>query len=382
MKSQATILFVITQGFLGGAQKYVLDLAAHLGAGYRVGIAVGQDERETFTQLIEKISPEITLYPLKHLKREISPLHDLLAIHELRSLYKKIQPDIVHLNSSKAGVLGSFAKTAHTKIVYTAHGWVFLEPLSPLRKASYRFLERISAPYKDMTIVLSESDATVAQHDLHIPKNKRITIPLGLSPLSILERDTARQNIAQYNIDIDRKKTWSITIANHYPTKGLDILIDAIAKMELSKRRSLQCIFIGDGPERNFLTQKIQTLSLEKTVFLLPFLPKAATYLSAADMFILPSRKEGLPYVLLEALQAGLPIIASSVGGIPTLLNNQNILVTPEDSDELKTAIETLLDRQSLWPQISEMNKKESRKYSLQTMIDTTVQLYQNFFSK
>ena len=100
------ILFVVTQGNFGGAQKYVYDLAKNLHSNFSVIAAAGGSD----TQLKEKLSEiPVKFFPLKHLTRAVNPLRDLLAVWEIGRLIKKEGPDIVHLNSSKAGVVGSFA---------------------------------------------------------------------------------------------------------------------------------------------------------------------------------------------------------------------------------------------------------------------------------
>ncbi len=376
MKSQVQLLFVITQGHWGGAQKYVLDLVTSLSpATYNVSIAVGAEDIETFKQ---KIPTSVSLYPLTHLKRNISPLHDLLAIHELKKLYQKLQPDIVHLNSSKAGILGSLARTKNTKIVYTAHGWVFLEPLTAIRKTLYRLLEQHTATKKDAIIVLSEEDKTVATTKLHIAEQKLHTIPLGIAPITFLNRTLAREKISAYDPDIKRDQLWSLTIANHYTTKGLDILIDAISQLTPPQQNIFQSLIIGDGPERTHLKEKIKQHHLEHNIFLLPHISDAAQLLMAADLFILPSRKEGLPYTLLEALQAGIPLIATQVGGIPSLLqkNLRATLIPPENFTALQEALQKILTNPQNFQTLPTQNTKESTQDSLSQMVNKTTDLY------
>jgi glycosyltransferase involved in cell wall biosynthesis len=378
MKSQVKILFVITQGFWGGAQKYVLELATNLGPSFDISLALGSEDYQAFRTKITEHNPQIKIYPLKHLKREISPLHDLLAIKELKKLYTKLQADIVHLNSSKAGFLGSLAKTAQTKIIYTAHGWVFLEPLSPLRKKLYQYIEQYSAKFKDAIIVLSKEDEHVAQEQLHIEKSKLHTIALATSDIAFLPKEQAREKLLEKNPHIDMTKLLVMSIANHYPTKGLDILIDAIGKLSSEEQKQLQLCIIGDGPERTRLQTDINLLHLENTIFLIPFIENAASLLKAADLFVLPSRKEGLPYALLEALQAQIPIIATLVGGIPSLLKNkpESLLIAPEDSAALQDALQKFLKNPQDFKDSAKENKKESVEHSLSQMIEQTNTLY------
>lgn len=122
------ILYVITQADGGGAQKYTLCLAKHFGG----TVAAGNEAEKLF---IDARRSGLTTFELKHLKRDVDPWHDVLAVWEIRQLIKSYNPDIVHLNSSKAGILGSFAAIGtKVKVVFTAHGFVFNEPLpGPLK---------------------------------------------------------------------------------------------------------------------------------------------------------------------------------------------------------------------------------------------------------
>jgi len=378
MKSQAKILFVITQGFWGGAQKYVLDLAFNLAPQFDVHIAVGSNDAKLFEERLTNITSPPKIHSLQHLQRDISPLQDILAIFELKRLYTQIQPDIVHLNSSKAGVIGSLARTKKTKIVYTAHGWVFLEPLGKIHQTLYRLLEKHTATKKDALIVLSDQDQIIAEKQLNIPSSKLFNIPLGIEPIKFLDKETAKIALQNKEISLAPTKTWVGTIANYYPTKGLDLLIEAVSLLSESERNTLQFCIIGDGPEKKNLQEKITQAGLGQTIFLLPFLDNASTHLRAFDLFVLPSRKEGLPYVLLEALQAGLPIVATAVGGVPSLITPEKNgwLALPNNSSDLSRTLKKSLQSKHEWINISENNKKESRNYSLSNMIDTTTKLY------
>ena len=134
------ILYIITQSELGGAQRYLLDLATNLDKNqYEVHIAFGGNG-EVFGPLEGQ---KIASHGLKHLIRSISPISDIKAYFEIKKLISDIKPDIVHLNSSKAGVLGSMAikKLKVPKTIYTAHGFVFNEPMNPIKKWIYKRAE-------------------------------------------------------------------------------------------------------------------------------------------------------------------------------------------------------------------------------------------------
>jgi glycosyltransferase involved in cell wall biosynthesis len=358
-----TILFVITQSTWGGAQKYVCDLANNLPKQYKIYIAIGENPYG----FKDKLPKSATIIPLKHLKRNISPIHDIMGIFELKYIYKTIKPGTVHLNSTKAGILGSFATALSQKkqkpnTIYTVHGWVFNEQLSNIKKRVYTFLEKISSRYKDTIIVLSKKEHKDAV-SIGIKQKKLITIPLGIEPINFFTKKQAREALG-----LNQQSEIFGTIANFYHTKGLDILLSTIAEhRELFLEKEF--VIIGSGPMKQQLRTIIEQYKLYN-IKLLGNIPEASLYLKAFDAFVLPSRKEGLPYVILEAMQAQLPIIATHVGGIPEMIKNykQATIIPPQNKKELKKAL--------LMPIQTFSNTKSKTTYSLQKMIEETKKLY------
>jgi len=349
------LLFIITQGTWGGAQKYTIELGKKLLTKYEVCFAIG----ENYEELATKLPKETKSYKLKNLVRNICPKKDLKAIKEIRNLVKKLNIDIVHLNSTKAGVLGSLAlKKSKAKVIYTAHGWIFNEPLSAHKKKLYTFLEKYTSRYKDVIIVLSQKEKNDAVR-IGIQEEKLAVIPLGIEKPTFLSKEDARK---QLNLDLKTKIFG--TIANFYRTKGLDILIEAA-----KNHKNLNFAIIGDGMEKKLLESLIKGHKL-KNIKLLGKKDEASKYLKAFDAFILPSRKEGFPYVLLEAMAAGLPIIATKVGGIEEMLSKyeNKILVEKENPKELSEAIgkiDTKKASTEAFPYpIEEMTKKTIKVYT------------------
>lgn len=370
------ILYIITQAEFGGAQRYVYDLATNLGDDFDVAVAIG--EIKGSDELARRLAAKnIRVIRLKHLVREISIWQDLSAICEIEKIIKKEKPEIVHLNSTKAGFVGSLAAWLagkKFKLVYTIHGWIFLEPLSPARKRLYLALEKISARICDALIVLSQSELRAGLDKYICPPKKINLVPHGLTPPDFLPREIAREKL---NI---RPDEFCIgTIANFYPTKGLPYLIEAAAKLK-NKNHSAKFLIMGDGIERAYLEALMTKYDLADNVILAGQITDAAAYLKAFDIFALPSLKEGLPYAILEAMNAGLAIVATSVGGIPEMIGNgrDGLLVPPKNSDELAGAIEKLIDspewRASLGKNAVETVKN---KFNLAAMLEGTKKTYQ-----
>ena len=169
------------------------------------------------------------------------------------------------------------------------------------------------------------------------------------------------------------------TIANFYKNKGLDFLILAAVRIKKSQP-NWQFAVIGDGPERLNLEKLIINHELENNVLLLSSIPDAYKYLKVFDLFVLSSVKEGQPWVILEAMAAALPIVATNIAGIPEMIENEKsgLLVEPADPDALAAAIEKMLTHPSL---ASECAKNAStvvkEKFNLKTMIEKNEELFE-----
>lgn len=377
------ILYIITQGEMGGAQLYVKSLAeASKGRNWAFDLALGENNKNWLSQEVGSLGGRI--WPLKHLKREISPLEDFLVILELFRLLHKINPDVVHLNSSKAGVVGSFASLAYrisgkkTKVIYTAHGWVFNEPMNFFKKLIFIWLEKITSPIKDKIICVSEFDRTVGIKSSIKAAGNLITIHNGIELPNeyFLNHSEAREKIGAFSNDC----LVIGTIVNFYKTKGLEFLISAFDLLvKNNKEKYLKLAIIGDGEMRQQLEKLIASCGLNDKVVLLGRIDQASKYLRAFDIFVMSSVKEGLPYSLLEAQLAGVPIVATKVGGIPEIINDgvDGLLTRPKDPIDLAAKMQILIDNASIKDGLVQSSiKKVTNDFSLEEMLQKTLSLY------
>lgn len=340
-KTKQKILYLITQSEWGGAQKYVFDLASSLDKNrFTVKVLAGQGTGELFNRLKQASIPYLKL---KHTVRAINPLKEILALLELIKIFKQEKPDVIHLNSSKIGFLGSLAAKfvrPKPKVVYTSHGWVFTEPLSYPVKKLYFWLEKISSGWKDVIITVCQKDQLIAKK--YNFKSKITTIHNSINPDNIifLSKEKARQKL-----NLPLTKTIIGTIANLYPTKGLGYLIEAA---KLLKEDDLIFAVIGEGEERKNLESLIKKYSLENNFHLLGSKTDAHQYLKAFDLYVMPSVKEGLPYAILEAQAAGLKVIATKVGGLPEIVKKESLVEAKNPQALAEKIKEALLKPDSL----------------------------------
>ncbi|MDP2586641.1 MAG: glycosyltransferase family 4 protein [Candidatus Komeilibacteria bacterium] len=338
-QSKRKILFLVTQSQWGGAQEYVYNLATNLDKNQDdVVVAAGEGNGELFKALQKE---KIDFRRLQWAKRSVNPIFDIKSLFELISLFKREQPDVIHLNSSKIGFIGSLAaqiykKTHNVRIVYTAHGWVFNEPLPYLIRKLYFWIEKISARWKNVIICVSEADRQVALTNNF--KSKIVTIhnAVDLDQLVFLPKNESRAFLKLNNNDLVIG-----AIANFYKTKGINFLIAATGLLQ-KHRPNLKTVIIGEGEERKNLELTIKNLKLENQVILTGNINQAHRLIKAFDLFVLPSVKEGLPYAILKAQAAGIPIVATKVGVLPKIMP-ADLLAQPGNVENLASKINDAL---------------------------------------
>lgn len=365
------ILYIITSADGGGAQKYVLDLARK----FNGSIAAGAQGVELFENA-KKFG--IRANSLKHLKRNINPWHDVLAIWEIYSLIRKEKPEMIHLNSSKAGFLGSIAgKLAGVKVVFTAHGFFYFERSSWLTKIAYTFLERLASLCRNFIITVSEEDRKQAL-DHHLIKRTKIqTIYNGIPETKFLSKTEARKILG-----ISDQVLLLGNIAQLYDRKDIGTLIKAVDLFPTNLKEKTNTVVIGEGPDRQQFEQLINEKGLGHIFSLPGYKPDASNLLKALDIFVLSSKREGFPYVILEALQAGLPIIATDVGGVKEALGDAGILVPPEDPAKLAEAIINLANNPDLRETLSAKALSRSQNFTQEKMLAETKKIYQKLLSQ
>lgn len=378
MKRKQKILFVITKSNLGGAQRYVLELATKLPREhFEVVVAFGGNGLLK-TKLEEA---HIRTHTIKSFERDINIRKELQSVRELYQLIQQEKPDVVHLNSSKAGGSGALiARLCSVKnIIFTAHGWPFYEQRSLAWRGIVWFLSYLTTLLAHHVIVVSQHDYDGA----HMPllTHKLTLIHTALPSIQFETQDDARATLFSSEI-IERHKhdIWLVSTGEHTQNKNLAVLISALKKFKRDGRTNIFLTLMSDGELRTELSEIVEREKLEDQVFFTGFIPEARTYLKAFDIFLMPSRKEGFPYGLLEAGAAGLPVIASRVGGIPELITHEHsgLLINPDNETTLIDALVALLDSTSLRTHLGEtLRTRVQEEFALTTMIERTRVVYE-----
>lgn len=373
------ILYVITKSNFGGAQRYVFELAVAMrDHGHTVAVATGGNG-----ELVEKLTAAgIAVLPLIDLERDINLTKEWRSFWALKELIGSWKPDVVHVNSSKAGALGALASRLSLvpRIIFTAHGWAFLESRSLLWKSLVYGASYITTLLSHTVIVVSENDLRHAP--MFFLKGRCVVIPTAVPAFELTPRESARTSLfTSEEIEAHTHDVWVVSIAELTPNKNLTKSITAVAEFNRSHRQQIFYSIIGSGELRETLSALIREEGAEGTIKLLGHIPDARTTLRAFDILILPSKKEGMPYAILEAGIAELPVIASRVGGIPEVIEDDvtGILIDPENHISITKALKALIhDAEFRTKVAANLHTRVRAKYGLKSMIENTERLYES----
>jgi glycosyltransferase involved in cell wall biosynthesis len=319
-KNSMKILIVITHGKIGGATNFVFWLAKGLKEkNVEVKVAFGEGE-----YLKEKLEQEkISYVNFKWLKRTRNPLSNLFFIFEIKKFLDKEKFDVVHFNSTNAlfGAIGAKIAKNKPKTVFTFHGLSVLDPnykKGYLLKIIYWLTFKFLLLFIDTPVFVCKNNLEVARK-IKLIKNG-VVIYNGIPMPEFLEREVARKFFEE-KTKMDLKEKFIIgSIGRLDYAKNYEFIIRNFSEILKNKPNAI-CIIIGDGPERKKYDNLIKKLKLQDKIFLIGELSNAPQYIKGFDLFILPSRYEGLSITLIEAVFAQIPILASDVGGNKEIVN-------------------------------------------------------------
>jgi glycosyltransferase involved in cell wall biosynthesis len=321
------ILLLVTLAEVGGAQSYVAGLLPGLLGGFDVVVAAHGDGplREAAQ------AAGARFVPLRHVRRPIHPARDLLGLLELVVLMRRAAPDIVHANSSKAGVLGRLAAAAAGVPIriFTVHGWAFAAS-SGLASVLYRWADRAMAPLTTLTICVAERERASGIAARTCIAERTVVIPNAVDVVAVPQ---ARH---------DGGPPLVVAVGRLAEPKDALTLVRALAAVP---GRAFTALLVGDGPDRPTVETEVRRLGLHDSVALAGTRHDVPELLARADVFALSSRSEGAPLSILEAMAAGLPVVSSRVGGVPELVadGETGLLVPPGDPAAMAAALGRLV---------------------------------------
>ena len=279
------------------------------------------------------------------MRREISPDADLRALRRFTTLCRRERFDVVHTHCAKAGFLGRMAaRAAGARTIHTPHVFPFSHVGGPVARELYLALERLAARWTNRFVLLSNYQLNVLLDARLADADRAALVPNGIVPEEFVgpSRDEARRQLS-----LPAEAPIALFAGRFREQKGLDVLVEAASCLE-GAPPDLQIVIVGEGPLGEWLEEQIEARGLAERVIVHGLADAMAPYYAACDVVVMPSRAEGMPYVLLEAKAAGRPAVASLVSGMEEFIEHgrDGWLVPPENPDALAgTMAEVLCDR-------------------------------------
>ena len=357
---------------VGGIFRHIVDLAnGQADRGHEVGIVADSlTGGERAAKALAEIAPRMKLGVYRiAIHRDPRPA-DLFVWMQFVRMVRKLKPNVLHGHGAKAGVfLRLRGRASGTIRVYTPHGGSLHYPLSTTKGAIYSRLERALMNNTDLFLFESAFARDTYQRTIGTPKG---LVRCVFNGVTADEFDPVAK--ADDSTDL-------VYVGEFRRIKGADLLIDALARLH-ADRKSLTLTLAGDGEETAALKAQVEKLGLSRSVRFIGHV-KARHGFSKGRLLVVPSRGDSMPYVVIEAAAAGIPMVAANVGGIPEILGEHtDALFAPNMIGAMADAIETALDD----PEAAQARAKALREriflhFSQKAMVEGVLAGYRDAFA-
>jgi glycosyltransferase involved in cell wall biosynthesis len=352
------IMQVITSGVAGGAQSHLHALCHALAGRAQLCAAIGSQEGRS--ALGDRLAAmDVATFHLPALRNSTNPLRLRHAARELRALIEQWKPDVVHAHSSFAGAAARIA--AHqcgVPAVYTVHGFGFKREAKPIVREVAWIGETLLAPWTDHMICVSNHEAALAQRLPRAPQAISV-IPNGLPDVNWRARAEAEPSIAM--------------VARLAAPKRADLLLDSISLLPARPETHI----LGDGPARAALQAQARALGLANVHFA-GDVDDVPQRLAQHGIFVLLSDHEGMPISVIEAMRAGLAIVASRLPGIEEMVTHgESALLVNNDARDVADALARLLADPALRARLAQAARaRYEREFDARAMADKVLAIY------
>ncbi|MGE0502000.1 MAG: glycosyltransferase family 4 protein [Rhizobiaceae bacterium] len=348
---------------VGGIFRHVRDLTeAQVAAGHQVGIVCDSTTGGAFEEkLFEEMRPLLALGIRRTaMQRHIGP-GDLASGWRTYRLIKELQPDVLHGHGAKGGaysrLFGSLMRVSGSRVarLYTAHGGSLHYDENTLTGKVFFLLERIMERFCDRLLFVSEYERGTFIRKVGLPRIPSALVYNGL-------RDAEFEPVATAPGAAD-----FVYIGMMRDLKGPDLFIDALARTEMRLGRAVSAVMVGDGEDRPRYIAQVERLGLSDRVkFLMPMPAREAFGLGRVS--VVPSRAEAMPYIVLETLGAGRPMIATAVGGIPEVFGEGSAALAQPDVEEISERMVLALSDPETFAMAMPSTEELRTRFSARTM--------------
>ncbi|TPJ75576.1 glycosyltransferase [Mesorhizobium sp. B2-6-2] len=342
---------------VGGIFRHVRDLTeAQVAAGHAVGIVCdsttgGDYEERLFEAMKDSLALGIHRTPMQ---RHVGP-GDLASAWRTYQIIQELRPDVLHGHGAKGGayarLFGSLLRVSRFRVarLYSPHGGSLHYDETTAMGKLFFGLERFMARFTDCLLFVSDYERNTYRRKVGEPPIPNTLVYNGLRAAEF-EPVTSAANAADF-----------LYIGMMRDLKGPDIFIDALALAGDELGRPLRAVMVGDGDDLPRYHAQVERLSLKNQVRFLPPMPARQAF-ALAELIVVPSRAEAMPYIVLEALAAGMPMIATAVGGIPEIFGEGSpALIRPDVSQlaaKMGSALSDFGSYRKLMPQADKLKAR------------------------
>jgi glycosyltransferase involved in cell wall biosynthesis len=311
---------------VGGLFRHVLDLAqGQAERGHQVGVIVAETEPGSVADaklntLARQMKLGVNRIPMQ---RQVG-LGDAAAVRHVSAAIALAQPDVVHGHGAKGGAYARLARSSAIR-VYTPHGGSLHYGRWTAQGMIYGTAERLLMRRTDLFLFESRYARDTYQSTIGTPRSLVRVVPNGVSAAEFQP------------VPASGPKTDIVAIGELRYIKGVDVIIEAISKL-VSEGRIVTATIVGEGPDGDTFRQLAQERGIANAVRFAGYLPARQAF-SLGRLLVVASRAESLPYIVLEAAAAGVPMVATRVGGIPEVFDDPAQLIAPGDVAALSRAI-------------------------------------------
>jgi glycosyltransferase involved in cell wall biosynthesis len=365
------VLQLITRLDKGGAPRVFLRLIRGLKAqGIEVTMASGpsQQPEEDPWEFSRKM--HIPYHSLSFLRREISPVYDLLALFQILALIRREKPTILHTHTTKAGVLGRIAGwMTRTRTIHTPHGHLFYGYFGKGKEQFYVFVERLAARFCERIITISKDERREYLRRGIGDKKKVVTIYNGID----MGRFPGNGKRVRRDLGIAQQAPLVGFVGRLEEVKGPHLFIDAAKRIKALAPQT-HFLMLGDGAMKEGLIQKAQGMP---HLHIVGFREDIPNCLAALDILLIPSLNDGFNLVAVEAMASSKPIVATAAGGLPEVVGDGGILVRPGDTKKMAREAITLLNSPTLRKVIGAKGRKRAEMlFSWDVCLQKTLDIY------
>ncbi len=382
------VLHVITRLDRGGSAINTLATCTGLAGKYNTLLVCGlslesnmtdEEERSLKKDMDQAVSRGVRVMTLPSLVRPIRPWQDIRALVFLIRLMVREKPDIVHTHTSKAGLLGRLAAFCARVpvVIHTPHGHIFFGHFNWLASRLFIMLERFLGLFTHRLVALTQGEKN-DYLDLRVAAPESlVTIHSGVD-VARFGQGAEKREKARKSLGIDPGAKVVGTVGWLLPIKGPGHLLKAMGRVWETHPEAM-LVFVGQGPLQAELSRQADQVGQQDKVLFPGWTSHVEDILPGFDVFCLPSLNEGMGRVIVEAMAAGLPVVASEVGGIPDLVEDgrTGFLCGPGDLAGISEAIARLFDDPEKAREMGEQGRIKSACFSLDAMLSKLDALYE-----